>query len=389
MFGRFLYARHRRRSLCSIRGRTVCVRHRRANGGTVARAKRTPGLADGQSVHGPSPRAHTRTGPPSAVRAKRQGGRPAPGNSPRPPARKAIPKTGPRARPGSPAARLRVSWSNATRWTKAAFGALAVLATIVAAVPVVVNALHTRKTPVLSPAAADANTLNSLRAGELYSAFQGSLKASPTVNVWGRAVQIQSDDGPALISDYLFVLRTVYVEAFVGSNGTVDAYTITARAPDMPHGISILGHNYDLGSTTLANAPLDGISLVAGVCAIHISAYYEVSRTDEADSDQTVAVGRTAAGKLPQNGTGGTVPSALCSSTNSLALAAGGPGYNPQSGAYQIEEMFPTAAYLASSLGLRQKMPINAVTITAPGYPVAPEMISLHPEEVVPYAPRQ
>jgi len=263
---------------------------------------------------------------------------------------------------------------------------LAVLATIIAALPVIVNALRTPKTVVQSPAVADANTLNSLKAGELFSAFQSSLKANPTVNVWGRPIQIKYAAGSTLISDYLFVLHTVYLEAFVGSNGTVDAYTITARTADMPQGITILGHNYDLGKTTLANAPLDGLSLVANACGAHIVAYYEISNEDEADLDQTVAVGLTFAGSFPRNQ---TFPMALCSSTDSLALAAGAPGYNSQSGLYRIEEYFPTPGYLANSLSLRKKMLINAVTITAPDYPVAPEMISLHPEEVEPYAPKQ
>jgi hypothetical protein len=288
----------------------------------------------------------------------------------------------------NPATRLRIWWSNATRWTKAIFAALAGLATIIAAVPVIVNALQTSKntvskSTVLSRAEADANTLNSLKAGELFSAFQGSLKTSPTANVWGRAVQITTSNGSDLISDYLFILRTVYVEAFVGRNGAVDAYTITARTADMPQGINILGANYDLGNTTLANAPLpEGIMLVADVYSAHITAYYEVSGTSEADLDQTVAVGITIAGSLPNNYKFPNIPA----NTDSLALAAGAPGYNPQSGYYRIEERFATPAYLASSLNLRRQMLINAVTITAPGYPVAPEMISLHPEEVAQFS---
>jgi hypothetical protein len=288
-----------------------------------------------------------------------------------------------------PAKRLRTWWSNATRWTKVIFGALVGLATIIAAVPVIVNALQTPRTNALqtprtvSPAAADAKLLNSLKAGELFSAFQSSLKESPTGNVWGRAVQINTNAGSALISDYLFILRTVYVEAFVGSNDTVDAYTITARTPDMPQGISILGQNYDLGKMTLASAPLPtGIALVACVFSAHITAYYEISGTGEAFLDQSVAVGFTVAGSLPRD----YRPPLPCTGTASLPVVAGAPGYNPQSGYYQIEERLPTPAYLASSLSLRRQLLMNAVTVTAYGFPVAPEMISLHPEEVAPYA---
>jgi hypothetical protein len=308
-------------------------------------------------------------------------------------------RTGPGAPSKSLVTVLRTWWSNATKWTKVIFGVFVGLATIIAAVPVAVPAImhvfHTPKITSLSQAAADAKTLNSLRPGELFSAFQSSLKAKPTVSVWGRAVTIKSYPGPVLITDYLFVLHTVYVEAFVGSNDAVDAYTITARTGDMPQGINILGQAYDLGKTTLDSAPLDGIALVAGVCSAHIDAYYEISGTDEAHLDETVAVGITAAGALPPHAGFPACPPYSASAVeplpyrafNSLAVAAGAPGVNPQSGYYRIEESYPTPAYLAESLSLRRKAPINTVTITAPGYPVAPEMISLHPQEVDPYAP--
>jgi hypothetical protein len=240
------------------------------------------------------------------------------------------------------------------------------------------------KTVVINEAVADANILNSLRAGELFSAFQSSLKVSPTVNVWGRSIQIKSDFGSSLISDYLFVLHTVYVEAFVGSNGTVDAYTITARTVDMPQGIKILGYSYGLGKTTLADAPLT-IAQVAAACGAHIVAYYEISNTGEMDLNQTVAVGITLAGSLPHGYNFG-----YCNfgNTDSLPVTAGAPGYNPQTGYYRIEERLPTAAYLAGTVSLRRKLLINTITITAGGYPVIPEMISLHPDEVFPYAPK-
>jgi hypothetical protein len=302
----------------------------------------------------------------------------------------APPKTGemtsqsdPRASSKNPTMRLHTWWSNATKMTKAIFGTAAVLATIIAAIPVIQHALHTSRTTVLSPAAADAKALNSLRAGELFPAFQHSLKVSPKVDVWGRPIRIKYLGGSALISDYLFVLHTAYVEAFVGSNDTVDAYTITARTNDVPHDIIILGQHYRLGKMTLANAPLSGIALVAATCAAHIDAYYEVSNTGEFALDQTVAVGTTITGSLPRDS---IFPGNICISTYSLALAAGAPGYNPQTGYYRIEERFPTSAYLAGTLSLRRKMLVNAVTVTAPNYPVVPEMISLHPEEVAPYA---
>lgn len=289
-------------------------------------------------------------------------------------------KTGTATASKNPATRLRSWWSNATKWTKAIFSALVGLAAIVAAIPIIVNAIQPSKETATSPAAADRNALNSLKAGELFSAFQSSLKVSPTDNVWGRAVQIKYEGGTALITDYLFALHTVYVEAFVGSNEAVDAYTITVRRSGVPEAISILGQNYNLGKMTLANAPLPiGITLVADVCAAHIDAYYEISGADEATLEQTVAVGLTDAGSVSS---GYTFPSCPFGNTDSLKVVAGAPGYNPQSGHYRIEERMPTAAYLANSLSLRKKMVINAVTITAPGYQVAPEMISLHPQEV-------
>jgi hypothetical protein len=352
----------------------------------LAKGRRTPDPTDAQAVSRRTLRARATANPSQAARGKAEQHRPAADNS-APPETAPTSRMGPQASPTSPAMRLHTWWSNATKWTKAICAALVSLATIIAALPVIVpavaRALHPPRSVVLSQSVADANTLNSLKAGELFSAFQSSLKVSPTANVWRRAVQIKYDAGSDLVSDYLFILPTVHVEAFVGGNGTVDAYTITARTSDMPQGISILGRKYDLGKTTLA--ALGDPSLVADVCAAHITAYYEISGTAEAQLNQTVAVGLTVTGSIPRNS---IFPDVLCASTDLLALAAGAPGYNPQSGYYRIEERFPTAAYLANSLNLRKKMLINAVTITAPGYPVAPEMISLHPEEVDLYSPK-
>jgi hypothetical protein len=292
----------------------------------------------------------------------------------------------------SPATKLHTRWSNATKLTKGIFGALVGLAAIIAAIPVILQLLPGPKPTPVSPAVADAKALNSLRAGELFPAFQRSLKVSPTVDVWGRPIRVKFGFGYGfggaktfLLSDYLFVLRTVYVEAFVGNNNTVDAYTITARTSDVPHDIMVLGQHYHLGKTTMAKGPLFGPSYVAAACGAHIVAYYEVSGSGGVTLYQSVAVGTTSTGWLPRHY---VFPSNICNSTDSLALAAGAPGWNPQSGYYRIEERYPTNAYLADSLSLRKKMLVNAVTVTAPNYPVVPEMISLHPEEVAPYAPR-
>lgn len=287
---------------------------------------------------------------------------------------------------GSRRSKLHARWSNATKLTKVIFGVLVGLATIIPAVDIVWHAFHGPRTTVVNPAAADAKALNSLRAGELFPAFQHSLKVRPKANVWGRPIRIKAFFGSAHISDYLFVLHTVYVEAFVGSNNSVDAYTITARTGDLSRDIMILGQHYHLGKTTLATAPLPlGISLVAAACGAHIGAYYEISNTAEATLNQTVAVGTTSTGSLPR---GYIYPVNICNRTDSLTLAAGAPGYNRQTGYYRIEERYPTAAYLADTLSLRRKTAINAVTVTASGYPVVPEMISLHPEEVAPYESR-
>ena len=66
--------------------------------------------------------------------------------------------------------RPRYWWSNATRWTRAVFGVVVGLATIAVDVPLIVNVFQGSP----NPAVADADILNSLRAGELFSAFQSS-----------------------------------------------------------------------------------------------------------------------------------------------------------------------------------------------------------------------
>jgi len=294
-----------------------------------------------------------------------------------------MPKIGSEEQPKTSSPKLRIWWSNMTILSKAIVG----LATIIAAVPIIYNVLSKETTRVLSPAEADARILNSLNAGELFSAFQHSLGVSPKVNLWGGSRQMRYPGGSVSISDYLFVLHTVYVEAFVGSNDTVDAYTVTARTHDMPQGIKILGRLYSLGKMTLADAPLGGIASVVAVCGAHIAAYYEISYATVGPA-QTVAVGLTESGSIPNSNFHWALLPCSYPATDSLPISPGSSQSNGMATLWSgLVERIPTKTYLANSLSLRRRMYVNAITVTAPGYPVAPQMISLNPMSVAPYAP--
>jgi hypothetical protein len=77
--------------------------------------------------------------------------------------------------------------------------------------------------------------------------------------------------------------------------------TIVAAVPIMPQNTNFMGRRYDMGKTTLADAPLVGISMVAAVSSAHITAFYGVSIADESTLRQSVAVGLTVAGVCRTN----------------------------------------------------------------------------------------
>ena len=275
---------------------------------------------------------------------------------------------------------LRAWWRNANKWTKAIIAIIIAFGSVLGPLQALTGEVSRTWNRITAPSdtEVDANILNSLRTGELLSAFQQSLKTQTTAIIW-RGITVKDGDTSNLLDDHLFVLKTVYIEAFVNRNDTVDAYTITARTPDMPQGINILQKQYSFGKTTLSNAPLDGITTVADTCAAHIVAYYEVSGTNEADLRQTIAVGMTSSGAIPN---GFTFPACPFANTDSFPVVSGSPGFDRKSGQYQIEERAAAAAYLASTKRLRSKMIVNAITVTGYGYPVMPQMLSLHPEEI-------
>jgi len=251
------------------------------------------------------------------------------------------------------------------------------------------------------PAAVDVATLNSLRAGDEYASFEAALgpdtatiRSGMSVTWQGRTYQLQ---------DRFFLLKTAYVEAFVDQNNTVDAYTVTARhtkPADLPQGLKFLGVNYDLGKSTMS---LDTVTGLAGACAVHIEAAYLISGTDEANDDQTVAIGETASGPGSLADTTGT-PEALCPDGTSYPYTDFGHGTVPWtaegakvvdgSGKYVIDTgQLPSpfgvgADYYKQEKAAYGAVPVNAVSITAPNFPMLAQFISLHPQTVAEFDPK-
>lgn len=261
-------------------------------------------------------------------------------------------------------------WKRLNRGTKVWVGGLATALTAIGAI----------QTGLLDPAMNqwthrqphyDEQALNCLRAGMQLPALEKCVHAGAQAVPRADA----TDHSGQPLTEGIYVLDTVYLQAFVDSNQSVQAYTITERAQNAPHGVRVLGHSYDFGHTTFADAPIQ-VAAVASVNGVHITAYYEISGTAEADLNQTIAIGSTDAGQFPAELKWPGPPPVV----DGLALLPNSVSSDDKP-LYTIEEHQVTTRLLDEAADYRTRAVINSVTVTAPDVDLAPEFLSLHPQE--------
>jgi hypothetical protein len=179
----------------------------------------------------------------------------------------------------------------------------------------------------------------------------------------------------------LLILPTVYVEAFVDQDQRVLAYTVTARKQESMPTVDAGNRTFELGSTRVSEAfeQDDMVEEAAGACGARTISYYEISATSGAQLNRTIAIGTTAAGALPEDY---TFPGCRPESLYGLPLAS---PITEDISDVEIHQV--TGEYLQQTSDYRSDLVINTVTFTAPGMPIAPEMISLHPQTVNSYDP--
>ncbi len=153
----------------------------------------------------------------------------------------------------------------------------------------------------------DESVLANVRPGMSFPSFREALQKESVAVLRDDIDVAQGND--AHVRDELFILSTVYVEAFVGSDQEVLAYTVTARGDKFP-AVRLLNESVKLGTTRIADAPVlsEGVSSVAGYCGAQHGAYYEITGTNHARLFQTFAYGFTLAGEIPENTTSSPCP---------------------------------------------------------------------------------
>jgi hypothetical protein len=272
-------------------------------------------------------------------------------------------------------------------WLGLSKKAKAVLIAIVA----ILGGWSTIKATVVDPAwaaftqrqpAYDQNIIANLKAGVTLSRFQADLHTN-SVAVLRPSVDFSNSRRSFVARDELYILKTVYVEVFIDNTQTVVGYTITSRTPETTFTAKTGGWTFRLGSQKVSQVSQLSMGTVAGVCGAHISAYYEVSTTSNADNNQTVAVGYTSAGALPSEV---NRPPCIDTAVEGLAEA---PRKETDTGLYVIIEHIADDRFMAANSQPRSKTPINTVAITAPDVNMAPEMISLHPDFLTSLDPNQ
>lgn len=222
----------------------------------------------------------------------------------------------------------------------------------------------------------DARLLSSLEAGILLDEFSARLGRS-SERLLRRDVPVAGPSGEVVVArDELFRLDTAHVEAFVDDSQTVLAYAVTVVAEEPPNPVTFGGVEIRFGETTLAEAAdaVGPIEYVAGACGVHVEAYYEVSHNSNAQNVRRIAVGHTTTG----------FPALDARSTRVCPQPDASP-WQPRAttrpstdGLYVVDTLVADEARADDDL--RRTALVNTVAVTASGYELAPEMISLHPD---------
>lgn len=228
----------------------------------------------------------------------------------------------------------------------------------------------------------DERLISDLRAGISFAEFEKRV-GEASIAVIDNEITFRRLDKPVHGRDELFLLDTVYLEAFVDDNQTVLGYTVTTRTGDTPITIDVAGREYRLNSMTAAQAEIP-VDRVVALCGAHVYSYYEVSGTSNAQLNQTTAVGLTSTGYVGEGFFPTGCPPGAPSEIDSLPLYLP-PDQTAMDRRYPIPQHLVTNEYLQHNSSYRAKLVINAVSITAPGVDLPLEMISLHPSTVSNY----
>jgi hypothetical protein len=215
----------------------------------------------------------------------------------------------------------------------------------------------------------DERILASLRTGVSDAQFVKDIGAEPQA-VFPPKIPLPGTDYSPVVGQ-LFILPTVYVEAFVDQDDQVRAYTVTARTDDLPV-VQTPAGAVQLGVTGLLKAvgdrPVHGL---LSQCTTRDLAYFEVTVADGASRYQAFAFGTTVSGALPDDySMPGCPPGDL--------LVAQPPFPLPDGTASDDQfAVSATPGLLASMADYRASLVVNAVTVGDPGVPVLPEMLLL------------
>ena len=179
-----------------------------------------------------------------------------------------------------------------------------------------------------------------------------------------------------MLSERVYLLDTVYVQAFVDKNYSVEAYTITARqSKKMPQNIDMINSKINFGSTRIAEVSTNA-QRVAVVNGLHIQAYYELLTPNNFSQERAMAVGMTEAGALPVKYSWPR----YSIDVEGLPLL---PGTNPGDEKYYAIGIYEVgSSFLKRDREFAAQAVINTAAVTAPGVPMIPQFISLHPDIV-------
>jgi hypothetical protein len=273
------------------------------------------------------------------------------------------------------------------RWRRLGFKTKASLVAIVA----VAAGWGTVKDNVVDPARevwthrqpqSDARAVSALTPGMDADAFTTVLGAEPVATIDDEVHATNYRGDLVVMEDRLYLLDTVYVEAFV-SGEEVLAFAVTTRNTDNGPGLKLLGTDITLGRTTFQdvleqNGPLaNGPTFVASSCGAHTAAYYEISGSSGATLNRAIAIGVTVAGNPEADATCGPQALNLLPPVDPSATEISGPVLRR-----------PDATYDLAAAQIRAATAVNTVAVTSGEVEPFAGLIALHPQVVGGLDPR-
>lgn len=216
----------------------------------------------------------------------------------------------------------------------------------------------------------DVQRLSALRVDVLREEFDREAGVPPVAQL-GDSVG-SGPNSQVQLKQFLYVLDTAFVQAFVNSSNSVVAFAVTVRSEsplgEVKAGIYVL----DIGRIRIAEVPFSVREWVGYVDGAHHAAYFEVSKSIGADRFQQVAVGWSSTGGSVGDPHGGIWPDARVIQAQPRAKYAGDQGYSVM----DIYE--PREEYYVENRKQRLGL-VNAYAVVSSQYVLTPEMIGLHP----------